>query len=169
MSIKAQGVGSRGPYSTRRSRVLYGASRPHTECFINNTVHTVHAITNLLCFHLTKLCCMTKVAVLYASYSTASSFDPPTQNTIRHTNGHHHRHQEAAHHSQSHPLPPPPPPLPPQQLSHSNQRCEGGKNDHTGSRNPSSIFTHCCPSLQVARSMAYVDGKSVVDPTNMRN
>ena len=25
---------------------------------------------------------MTKVAVLYDSYSTASSFDPPTQNTI---------------------------------------------------------------------------------------
>ena len=101
--------------------------RPHTECFINNTVHTVHAITNLLCFHLTKLCCMTKVAVLYASYSTASSFDPPTQNTIRHTNGHHHRHQEAAHHSQSHPLPPPPPLPPPQQLSHSNQRVREAK------------------------------------------
>ena len=45
MSNKAQRVGSRGPYSTRRSRVLYGASRPHTKCFI-----TVHAITNLLCF-----------------------------------------------------------------------------------------------------------------------
>ena len=64
--------------------MLYGASRPHTEYFITPTAHTVHAITNLLCFHLQsiKLCCMTKVAVLYDSYSTASSFDPPTQNTI---------------------------------------------------------------------------------------
>ena len=50
MSNKAQRVGSRGPYSTRRSRVLHGASRPHTECFITHTAHTVHAITNLLCF-----------------------------------------------------------------------------------------------------------------------
>ena len=50
MSNKAQRVGSRGPYSTRQSRVLYGASRPYTECFITHTAHTVHAITNLLCF-----------------------------------------------------------------------------------------------------------------------
>ena len=46
MSNKAQRVGSRGPYSTRLSRVLYGALRPHT--------------TNLLCFssvkHKTVLC-----------------------------------------------------------------------------------------------------------------
>ena len=77
MSNKAQRVGSRGPYSTRRSRVLYGASRPHTECFITHTAYTVHAIT---VFFRTKLCCITKVAVLYDSYSTASSFDPPTQN-----------------------------------------------------------------------------------------
>ena len=47
--------------------MLYGASRPHTECFITHTAHTVHAITNLLCF-CTKLCC--------DSYSMASSFDP---------------------------------------------------------------------------------------------
>ena len=62
MSNKAQKVGPRGTYSTRQSRVLYGASRPHTECFITHTAHTVHAKTNLLCFHLysTKLCCMTK-------------------------------------------------------------------------------------------------------------
>ena len=48
MSNKAQMVGSRGPYSMimRRSRVLYGASRPRTECFITHTAHTVHAITN---------------------------------------------------------------------------------------------------------------------------
>ena len=32
------------------------------------------------------MCCMTKVAVLYDSYSTASSFDPPTQNTVRSDN-----------------------------------------------------------------------------------
>ena len=25
--------------------VLYGASRPHTECFITHTAHIVHAIT----------------------------------------------------------------------------------------------------------------------------
>ena len=37
MSNKAQTVGSRGPYSTRRSPVLYGASRPHTECFTTHT------------------------------------------------------------------------------------------------------------------------------------
>ena len=133
MSNKAQRVGSRGPYSTRRSRVLYGASvvggeavtllmqlrpaapdteqagavyvpgataalapltaaatqswplpisqpppgpplgpncmpqvprrpsahfwsrdgmLPYTECFFTDKAHTVHAITNLLCFHL---------------------------------------------------------------------------------------------------------------------
>ena len=34
MSNKAQRVGSRGPYSTRRSRVLYSASIPHTECLL---------------------------------------------------------------------------------------------------------------------------------------
>ena len=34
----------------KRSRVLCDASRPHTECFITHTAHTVHAITNLLCF-----------------------------------------------------------------------------------------------------------------------
>ena len=39
-------VGSRGPYSMRRNRVLYGALRPHTECFITHTAHTVRAITN---------------------------------------------------------------------------------------------------------------------------
>ena len=50
MSNKAQRVGSRGPYSTRRSQVLYGALRPHTECSLTNTAHTVHAITTLLCF-----------------------------------------------------------------------------------------------------------------------
>ena len=55
--------------------MLYGASSPHTECFITHTAHTVHAITN------TKECCITKVAVLFDSHSTASSFDPPTQNT----------------------------------------------------------------------------------------
>ena len=48
MSNKAQRVGSRGPYSMMRSQVLYGASRPHTECFITHTAHTVHAITNLM-------------------------------------------------------------------------------------------------------------------------
>ena len=46
MSDKAQRMGSRGPYSTRQSQVLYGASRPHTECLITHTAHTVHAITN---------------------------------------------------------------------------------------------------------------------------
>ena len=74
MSNKAQRVGSRGPYSTRRSRVLYGASRPHTECFITDTAHTVHATYNLLIvFFICKaqncMCFMTKVAVLYDSYS----------------------------------------------------------------------------------------------------
>ena len=54
MSNKAQRVGSRSPYSTRRSRVLYGTSRPNTECFITHTAHTVHAVTNLLCFSLVK-------------------------------------------------------------------------------------------------------------------
>ena len=48
MSNKTQRVGSRGPYSTRQSRVLYGTSRPHTECFITHTAYAVHAISNLL-------------------------------------------------------------------------------------------------------------------------
>ena len=43
MSSKAQRVGSRGPNSKRRSRALYGASRPHTECI-------QHVLSNLLCF-----------------------------------------------------------------------------------------------------------------------
>ena len=62
--------------------MLYGASRPHTECFITYTAHTVHAITNLLCFSSVKHKTMLYIAVLYDSYSMASSFDPPTQNTI---------------------------------------------------------------------------------------
>ena len=37
MSNKAERMGSRGPYSMMRRRVLYGASRPHTECFITHT------------------------------------------------------------------------------------------------------------------------------------
>ena len=41
--------------------MLYGASRPHTECFI-----TLIAVKH-------KLCCMTKVAVLYDSYKLLGS------------------------------------------------------------------------------------------------
>ena len=81
MSNKAQRVGSRGPYSTRR---MVPQDLMHTECFITHTAHTVHAINNLLCFssvkHKTEL-----YYKGYDSYSTASLFDPPTQNTI---NGH---------------------------------------------------------------------------------
>ena len=67
MSNKAQRVGSSGPYSTRRSRVLY----------YSYTVH-IHAITIVFHLYSTKLWYMTKVAVLYDSYSTATSFDPLT-------------------------------------------------------------------------------------------
>ena len=49
MSNRAQRVGSRGP-CTARGEAEYGASRPHTECFISHTAHTVHAITNFFCF-----------------------------------------------------------------------------------------------------------------------
>ena len=43
MSNKAHAEG--GVKRPRQSRVLYGASRPHTECFITHAAHTVHAIT----------------------------------------------------------------------------------------------------------------------------
>ena len=67
-----------------QSRVLYGASRLHTECFITHRVHIVHAIANLLCSSSIK-----HKSVLYDKGSSAvqlkqhgySSFDPPTQNT----------------------------------------------------------------------------------------
>ena len=81
MSNKAQRVESRGPCSTRRSRVLYGALEPHTKCFITHTAHTVHARTNLLCFSSVKH----KTVLYYKDSSavcTASSFDLPTQNPI---------------------------------------------------------------------------------------
>ena len=46
MSNKAHAEGGvKRPIQQRRSRVLYGASRPHTECFITHAAHTVHAIT----------------------------------------------------------------------------------------------------------------------------
>ena len=60
--------------------MLYGASRPHV-CLETShvprepthTAHTVHVV------FFKKPCCMTKVAVLYGSYTMTSSFDPPMQ------------------------------------------------------------------------------------------
>ena len=56
MSNKTQGVGSRGPYSTK---VKHGASRPHPQCFI-----TVHAITNFSSVKHKTVLCMTHTARL---------------------------------------------------------------------------------------------------------
>ena len=75
MSNKAQRVGhtARG-----EAECCMVPQDPTLSALHTCTAHTVH---NLLCFH-TKLFCMTKVAVLYDSYSVAVSFAPPTQNTI---------------------------------------------------------------------------------------
>ena len=45
----ARGAGSRGSYSTRRSRVLYDTSRPHPECNISRITRVYVALTDLLC------------------------------------------------------------------------------------------------------------------------
>ena len=62
MSNKAQRVGSRGPYQHE--------AKPSV---ITHTAYTVHAFCVLICKAQNCVACMTKVAVLYDSYSTARS------------------------------------------------------------------------------------------------
>ena len=53
MGNKAQRVGSRGPYTTRRSEAEC-CMVPRDPTLSAHTAHTVRAITNLLCFSLVK-------------------------------------------------------------------------------------------------------------------
>ena len=52
----ARGAGSRGSYSTRRSRVLYDASRPRPECNISRITRVYGALTGLLCSRAVEAC-----------------------------------------------------------------------------------------------------------------
>ena len=77
MSNKAQWVGSRARGEAECCKV----PRDPTLSALLLIQHILSMLQLTYCDFIC-LCCVTKAAVLYDSYSTASSFDPPTQNTI---------------------------------------------------------------------------------------